>query len=323
MAKTADDPSDKETEAILNDLEKRISQVYAQAAAETQKTIDDYFSTLTARVEKEYSLVEQGVITEQSFRNWCVSAVARGSRYEAMRDSLAERYTRANEVAVAYVNDDMAAVYGMNRTYTVQSLKEESEKLGADYSGVNFIQYDEATVKRMIVEQPELMPYYPEQKAVNRGFDLAYGKTQITAAVTSSILQGKSIGKVANDLQTRIPTMNRASAIRTARTAITSAQNGGRQAGGEDMEAMGCVIEKEWHAHIDERTREAHADADGQTVPMDDTFNVGGEELMFPGDPDGSPENTYNCRCTMHRHVTEFHSILPEELQGSIHAEVY
>jgi hypothetical protein len=32
-------------------------------------------------------------------------------------------------------------------------------------------------------------------------------------------------------------------------------------------------------------------------VNQSDTFSVGGEQLQFPGDPKGSPENTINCRC--------------------------
>lgn len=36
---------------------------------------------------------------------------------------------------------------------------------------------------------------------MQRGIDLKYGKQQITASVTSSILQGKGIGKIADDLQ--------------------------------------------------------------------------------------------------------------------------
>jgi hypothetical protein len=34
--------------------------------------------------------------------------------------------------------------------------------------------------------------------------------------------------------------------------------------------------------------------------PIDKPFDVGGEQLMYPGDPDGgSPGNTINCRCTV------------------------
>ena len=56
---------------------------------------------------------------------------------------------------------------------------------------------------------------------------------------------------------------------------------------------------KKWDATIDGKTRPDHADANGQVVPLSEAFMVGGEQLMFPGDPSGSPQQTINCRCTM------------------------
>jgi hypothetical protein len=34
-------------------------------------------------------------------------------------------------------------------------------------------------------------------------------------------------------------------------------------------------------------------------VGVDETFSVGGEDLEYPGDPNGSPENVIQCRCTV------------------------
>ena len=62
---------------------------------------------------------------------------------------------------------------------------------------------------------------------------------------------------------------------------------------------MGIKTRKQWIATKDNRTRHEHGVADGQTVDYDQPFDVGGEDLMFPGDPSGSPWNVYNCRCTM------------------------
>lgn len=57
---------------------------------------------------------------------------------------------------------------------------------------------------------------------------------------------------------------------------------------------------KTWRAHFDDRTRPAHLHANGQTVPVTETFLVDGESLMFPGDPtSASPGNTFNCRCSI------------------------
>ncbi len=54
---------------------------------------------------------------------------------------------------------------------------------------------------------------------------------------------------------------------------------------------------KEWVAVEDERTREAHTQADGQIVDINSSFEVDGEQLAYPGDPSGSEGNTINCRC--------------------------
>lgn len=52
-----------------------------------------------------------------------------------------------------------------------------------------------------------------------------------------------------------------------------------------------------WVALLDDKTREEHADADGQVVGIDEPFIVGGEELEYPGDDNGSDWNICNCRC--------------------------
>lgn len=57
---------------------------------------------------------------------------------------------------------------------------------------------------------------------------------------------------------------------------------------------------KEWASRLDERTRDAHAQAEGQTVPANDPFIVNGERLMEPGDTSlgASPSNIINCHCS-------------------------
>ncbi|PNX51993.1 MAG: hypothetical protein BV456_00945 [Thermoplasmata archaeon M8B2D] len=54
---------------------------------------------------------------------------------------------------------------------------------------------------------------------------------------------------------------------------------------------------KRWNAILDNRTREAHALADGQIRRLDEDFIVDGENLSFPRDPRGSIGNIINCRC--------------------------
>lgn len=58
------------------------------------------------------------------------------------------------------------------------------------------------------------------------------------------------------------------------------------------------AFSRRWQAANDERTRETHRDADGQTVALNEPFTVGGASLDFPGDPSGPPEEIISCRCT-------------------------
>lgn len=285
------------TDAELEKLERRIAAEYKKAAEELTDKINAYFESLKKRDEEQKKLVGTIVngreYTENDYTQWRLAQIGRGERFEALRDRIAERMTHANEVAAAYINDNTPGIYSLNRNYAAYTIEQQ---VGAD---VGFNLWDEQTVKRLIMEQPDLMPYYPPEKAVERGIDLAWGKRQIAAQVTSGILQGESIGKIADRLQKEIPIRERNSAIRAARTAVTGAQNAGRQDSYDAAVRMGIEMEKRWVSTLDGRTRHDHAVADGQTVAEDKPFTVGGYELMYPGDPSGPGHEIYNCRCTM------------------------
>lgn len=56
---------------------------------------------------------------------------------------------------------------------------------------------------------------------------------------------------------------------------------------------------KRWVTMHDNAVRETHVVADGQIVRIAGTFDVGGFDLRFPGDPVGPAEIWINCRCVM------------------------
>ena len=56
-------------------------------------------------------------------------------------------------------------------------------------------------------------------------------------------------------------------------------------------------LQKTWITMGDDRVRPDHEDVDGTTLPADEAFDVGGESLMYPGDPQGSEAEVANCRC--------------------------
>lgn len=284
------------TDEQLSALECRIARVYREARDELTEATKGYFDGFRKRDEEMRALIgteiNGKVWTEDDYKRWRLNQIGRGKRYQDLRDKIAERMTRANEVALAYINDATTGIYSLNRNYAAYTIEKVSGNVG-------FTLWDEQTMKRLIVERPDLMPYYPKKKALKRGIDLKWGKKQITKSVTSGLLQGKSVGKIATDLQARVSEMNRASAVRAARTAVTGAQNGGRMDSYHDAQKKGIEMEKEWMATLDNRTRHEHAILDGQIQPVDKPFIVDGQEIMFPGDPKAKPALVYNCRCTM------------------------
>ena len=68
----------------------------------------------------------------------------------------------------------------------------------------------------------------------------------------------------------------------------------------EAMAAAGIEL-KSWLSSHGPNVRPAHAEAeqryDSKPIPLDEPFLVDGEELMYPGDPSGSPGNIINCQC--------------------------
>ena len=288
------DAGRKQTDKELRELEKRIKNIYGNAALDVQEEIFEYFASFAKQDAELKEKLEAGEITEEYYTQWRLNQIGRGERFLDLRDKLAERMTKANETALAYVNDKTPGIYTLNRNYAAY----EMESAG---TGVDFTLYDESTVRRLIKEQPDLMPYYPKKKALKRGIDLEYGKKQITAHVTSGILTGGSMNRIAAALCKSITDMSAASAIRAARTAVTAAENGGRTASYKQAADRGIELTREWIATKDARTRHSHGAADGQRVGVDEPFTVGGEKLMFPGDGSlgASGKNLYNCRCSV------------------------
>lgn len=114
--------------------------------------------------------------------------------------------------------------------------------------------------------------------------------------ISNGIEYGETIDEIAERIDRRyleqiIP--NRSVVI--ARTEVIGASNFASQAAATET---GLDLEKEWLSTPDSRTRKDHRDADGQKRPLNESYEVGGEKLRFPGDPRGRAENVIQCRCT-------------------------
>jgi len=304
--------SDKKTDQELARLERRLNRQYNQAGNELADKLNDYYSGwdevvngktvhhkgLAERYDEEFQAYREGKYTKEEFEAWYRAQIGRGERWAEMREQMTDRMVNANEVAAAYVNDKTPGIYTLNHNYSLYQIE------GA--SNVSFSLLDENTIKRLMEEKNHVN--FKVMK-VDRKRDYAWNQKRINNALNQGILQGESPYKIA-DRFLEVMGANKKAAIRNARTAFTSAQNGGRMDSYEKAAAMGIEIEKEWIATSDSRTRESHLNADGQKKPWDSPFELDYGEMMYPGDPAGHPAEVYNCRCTVA-------AVLPEVKEDS------
>jgi len=125
--------------------------------------------------------------------------------------------------------------------------------------------------------------------------------------------QNLSVADITRNLQNKFGWF-KAQALRIARTETTTATNLATTLAAENSDYQ---LQKTWISAQDNRTRRPpkspfdHLDMNGVTVDAERPFFVGGEELEYPGAPNGQAGNIINCRCKVVYTVKEDTDGLP------------
>lgn len=109
--------------------------------------------------------------------------------------------------------------------------------------------------------------------------------------ITEGYTSGKGINIVANMLTRRFNQLETWEARRIARTEIHNSHNQGVM---RIYQEVG-VSYTQWIAADDDRTRESHAEINGEIIPFGSKYSNG---LEYPGDTSGDIEEWINCRCS-------------------------
>ena len=100
----------------------------------------------------------------------------------------------------------------------------------------------------------------------------------IRTAIKHGVEQGWGVNQIAKTIVDATSVeVNTARAKVIARTEMHTASQEGQLQAAKSTKIKGLT--KTWTAALDNRTRETHSDADGQTVDIDDDFTVGGESI--------------------------------------------
>lgn len=271
-------------------LEGKIKNIYAQAYREIEEKLNTFLAKSVIK-EKEYEAkVQAGKLSQEWFDRWKSGQVFIGKRWRDLRQNIAHEIYNSRKSATDMINGERKAVFQDNVNYTQYTIDKDHN------FGISFTLYDNATVTRLISEDPDLVP---DIKYPDPNIDYAWSKKQITSAITQGILQGESIPELAKRVGKKLQSSNEKSMVRCARTAMTGAQNSGRIQAMHNAQNMGIGVEKLWIATLDGRTRDSHRDLDGQLAKVDEPFHSLLGDIMFPGDPNATPANVWQCRCSL------------------------
>lgn len=123
---------------------------------------------------------------------------------------------------------------------------------------------------------------------------------QVRESISQGIIQGKGYAHIAREAKTKFE-KGFSGAKRIMWTESHRAMSAGRVDAFDQAEnaaqKLNIETDRMWVATLDKRTRDTHADADGQLADKNGLFNVGGEKLRGPG-LGVLPENNIHCRCT-------------------------
>ena len=280
-------------EQAIRETSRKIREIYAQASRELKEKLDSFTKRHLKKQKEMLAKLDAGEITKAAYDAWMKGQVFIGKQWENKLDQAVKIMNNANKVAADIVQKGRFEVFAENYNFaSFQAEKHFNVNLG-------FNLFSTETVSRLVKEVPKILPEWKIDKAK----DYIWNHSKILNSITQGIIQGEGIDKIAKRLINDLVTQNWNRMKTFVRTAITGAQNAGRQKQMEDAEKEGITGKKHWLATLDNRTRDTHQELDGQEVPIKEPFRVKvkgkWEEIMCPGDPNALPCLVYNCRCTM------------------------
>ena len=305
------DKAHKQTDSILEMLESKIYTTYKQAEKEVQGKWKAYLDNVDENAKEiKKKLVEAtkkgNPVDITKYRSKLASLYKsrtfQNQQFHNLLQEIALQYQHSAETATSIINGKLPKVYSVNYNYMGQQIIPQIKNL-TDID-IIFNLVDTQTIKNLLLDDSTLLPLLE----INGKKYRRWVTSKINSEVLNGIIQGESMDKIATRLQS-VTAMTAKAAIRNARTAVTSAENKGRLDSMVELEKHGAILEKQWLATSDSRTRDWHSELNGKTAEINEAFENAMGEIRYPGDPQARPSNVYNCRCTLLTNVKGFRQV--------------
>lgn len=284
------------TDAAVKEVEKQLKSVYNAAYRDILQKQKDFNAAYARKEAKYQAQLKAGKITQEQFDNWKKGQVFQGKQWEAKKKQILNTLYASNEIATKIVNGQATNVFAFNANYQSFDLE---HGVGVDFG---FGLYDSATVANLIKNDPKLLPEWK----IDQPKDYRWNQKKLNKEISLGIIEGESLDQIAKRLCDKLSTQNFNHMRTFARTAMTCAQNAGREMSLQAAADKGIKLKKEWMCTLDGHTRTNHRLLDGQKQPLNKPFEVEGMKIRYPGDPTAHPSMVYNCRCTMVGDVEDY-----------------
>lgn len=291
-----DEPFDPKNDPAMAETPPKVS-------ADPAKTLRNLFAIRTASVEetkakskreamwKEHQAYRQGSVKNYRTK---INKVLFAARSEVLA-KIAAHYTPSKSVAETSVGKAGAAARFMFdlHTFAAEFKKETDSAARSAFDEAGQQVYDEQGIDDPWVSPPAKVKEFLAKRE-NR---LSNVPQEVYDTINGEITDGVDKGESMKDLSNRVrSSFNEISNGRAKTIAITETGAAYGVARDDAMKSAG-VEYKEWLTSHNANVRPTHAEADGQIREIDEPFEVGGEQLDFPCDPDGSSEEVINCHC--------------------------
>lgn len=273
----------------LNRLRHRILRVYGTARREMTEQLTEFLEHYQKLDAYKRAQLEAGKITESDYRTWLRNQVFQSEMMHQKLDSITQTCTTAQQTAYKLARDEQYDIFALGANYAFYELEQAA--------GVAFglTLYNTEAVKRLLLENPKLVP----NKRIKSESNKTYDARVFNRYVMQGIVQGKSVHDIAVQAVKGMADTEVHWAMNNAITALTGAQNAGTMQQLRNAQALGIEVQKRWTSTLDYRTREMHRLLDQETADLDEPFKVQGYEIQYPGDPNAAPEMVYHCRCKL------------------------
>ena len=266
--------ADKELEKIAS----QITEIFGKVDEKVIEIMKRYLKKYEAEIKKREQMVADGEMTEREFEQWLIQIATTGKEWSKVRDEITAEYQKSSKEAMEAAGLGLTAIYLFNRQFASEAIQKQIRSSFKKNIKLSFA-------------KKQIIPNKRPDPTVNQ----RWHRRKIESVIRQGMKKGYNIDKIARGLH-KVTNMDRVAAYRAARTGVTAAENMGRVDAMLKAQEMGIKYDKVWYATLDDRTRTSHRVMHGERVPCDEYFSNG---LFEPADPNGEPEEVYNCRCTL------------------------